>query len=102
MSIRVNDSVLIDEEDQDDTYEEFLDSVFDDMNNVDQSNNSELMDEENEDDAYEEFLEEEVLDYGQFVDRASGDPGHWKMKNAELIPVLHQTGKKPFGKETDC
>ena len=41
------------------------------MNNVDQSNNSVLVDEEDKDDAYEEFLEEEVLDYGLFVDRAS-------------------------------
>ena len=45
--------------------------------------NSVLVIKEDEDDAYEEFLEEEVLNYGLSVARASGDPGHWKMENAE-------------------
>ena len=46
------------------------------MNNVNQSNDSILVD---EDDTYDEYLEEEVL----YVERASGDPGCWKMENAE-------------------
>ena len=59
-------------------------SVFDDMNNFDQSINSVPVDNEDEDNAYEEFLEEEVLDYGLFMDRASRDPGCWKMENYDI------------------
>ena len=57
------------------------------MTNVDQSNNSVLVDKEDEDDAYEEFLEEEVLNYGLSMDRASGDPGCWKIENAEHYDI---------------
>ena len=67
------------------------------MNNVDQSNNSVLVDKEDKDDAYEEFLEEEVLDYGLSVDRASGDPGRWKMENAE-----HYNITVHFRQEEEC
>ena len=57
------------------------------MNNVHQSNNSVLVDKEDEDDAYDEFLEEEVLEYGLSVDRASGDSGRWKLENAKHYDI---------------